>query len=172
MNPHAKETSDGWGRLRTTLVVSGIRLAHSAVAVDTVRCSGRRRVGSVLREWGETTDHDGRTQRTSRVNYGHQRTVVQSRQPAGPIWGSRGREFKSRQPDKVRSRVKAALTCGNTTEGHSRSTTQEGALSLRPLTRALTNGAAGTTPRCHHLPGGSILIGASDHPRFTVPASL
>ena len=36
---------------------------------------------------GPTTDHDGRTQRTSTINHRHQRTVVHARQPCSPIWG-------------------------------------------------------------------------------------
>jgi hypothetical protein len=105
MNPHAKETSDGWVDCALTLVVSGIRLAaHSAGAVDTVRCSDRRRAGSVLREWGETTDQLRTTAaelsapQRSAMDTSEQWFTLDNR--AGLIWGSRGREFKSRQPDQ------------------------------------------------------------------------
>jgi hypothetical protein len=39
---------------------------------------------------GETTDHDGRIQRTSTVNHGHQRKVVSARLPWTPELGVKG----------------------------------------------------------------------------------
>jgi hypothetical protein len=57
----------------------------------------------VERNYGPTTDHHSRTQRTSTVNHGHQRQYFTPEICGGPIWGSRGREFKSRQPDKSMS---------------------------------------------------------------------
>jgi hypothetical protein len=53
---------------------------------------------------GPATDQAGRTQRTSTVNHGHYRGVVHLESRGGPIWRSRGREFKSRQPDQRRLR--------------------------------------------------------------------
>jgi hypothetical protein len=103
MNP-IKETSDGWVDCALTLGGSGIRLAaHSSVAVDAVRYSDRRRAGSVLGERGETTDQLRTT--TDALSARQRSTMVTSEQwftrdnRSGPIWGSRGREFKSRQPD-------------------------------------------------------------------------
>jgi len=79
MNPHAKETSDDWVDCALTLVASGIRLAaHSAGAVDTVRCSDRRRAGSVLREWGETADQPRTT--TAALSAPQRSTIVTSEQ--------------------------------------------------------------------------------------------
>jgi hypothetical protein len=53
----------------------------------------------VGRNYGPTTDHARRTQCTPTVNNGHRRYVVHARQQSRPDLGSRGREFKSRQPD-------------------------------------------------------------------------
>jgi len=56
-------------------------------------------------EWGETTDQLRTT--TAELNAPQRSTMVTSEQlftldnRRGPIWGSRGREFKSRQPDPV-----------------------------------------------------------------------
>ena len=96
MNPHGKETSDGSVDCSLTLVVSGISLAaHSAGAVDTARCSDRRRAGSVLRERGETTDRLRTT--TAELSAPQRSTMVTGEQwfardnRGGPIWGSRDR---------------------------------------------------------------------------------
>jgi hypothetical protein len=51
---------------------------------------------------GPTTDHDGRTQRTSTVSHDTSDKWFTLDTHRGPIWGSRGREFKSRQPDRVK----------------------------------------------------------------------
>ena len=93
MNPHAKETSDDWVDCALTLVVSGIRLAaHSAGAVNTVRCSDRRRAGSVLRERGETADQP-------RTNYGPRRphSAHLNDQPSSPA--NSGSRATTVQPD-------------------------------------------------------------------------
>ena len=51
------------------------------------------------RNYGPTTDHAGGTQRTSTVNMDTSDKWFTLDNRGGPIWGSRGREFKSRQPD-------------------------------------------------------------------------
>jgi hypothetical protein len=59
-------------------------------------------------EWGETTDQLRTT--TAELNAPRRTTMVTSEQwftldnRRGPIWRSRGREFKSRQPDEYASR--------------------------------------------------------------------
>jgi hypothetical protein len=70
---------------------------HSPKAVDKSRLS---HVG-----WSETTDQ---LRTTTAELSAHQRSTVDASEQwftldnrHGPIWGSRGREFKSRQPDQT-----------------------------------------------------------------------
>jgi hypothetical protein len=58
------------------------------------------RAMGVGRNDGPTTDHDGRTQRTSTVSHDTSYKWFALDTRRGLIWGSRDREFKSRQPDK------------------------------------------------------------------------
>jgi hypothetical protein len=70
-----------------------LRTETGAPNLDLPRPDGgwesRGRQGSGA-NYGPTTDHDGRTQRTSTVNHGHQRDAIHARQPRRPDLGVKG----------------------------------------------------------------------------------
>jgi len=65
----------------------------------------------VRRNYGPTTDHNGRIQRTSTVNHGPSDKWFTLDNGERPIWRSRGREFKSRRPDGVFGLVRCPILC-------------------------------------------------------------
>jgi hypothetical protein len=73
--------------------VLDVALAEGGLASPTKPCG-------LERNYGPTTDHHGRTQRNQRstVDASEQWFTLDNRH--GPIWGSRGREFKSREPEE------------------------------------------------------------------------